>query len=248
MGLDVGEVKSQFLLDRWYKEEILLGLGDVADVHAQQAQLLILGFLLEALVVVEEPSGGLDDFVLVDAPHVLEVVDDRGLFVEGLQHLLVRHVVKTQDTVADSGGLEDLDPPDFRGIVAVSAAACLHIYSLDVDHSDFVAWHDTALVQVEAVLGLGLLLALEVFVDWVSLKDDPVCLVLDLHLDLLGDGGVVSDIEMCVIFGLLGAVLPDVRAEHSPGRCVDDVGAGVEGSEGVSAFDVDLSLDGLADD
>ena len=127
------------------------------------------------------------------------------------------------------------------------SAAGLNIHPLNIDHSDFVARHDTALVQVKSMLGLGLLLALEVLPDGVALQDNPVSLVLDLHLDLLGDGGVVGDVEVRVIFGLLCAVLPDVRAQDSPRRCVDDVGARVEGSQRVSALNVDLALDWLAD-
>lgn len=127
------------------------------------------------------------------------------------------------------------------------SAASLNIHSLNIDHSNLIAGHNTALVKVESVFGLGFLLAFEVFLDGVALEDDPVCLVLDLHLYLLGDGGVVSDIEVGVVFSLLGSVLPDVGAEHSPCSCVDDVGARVEGSQSVSAFYVDLALDWLAD-
>lgn len=123
------------------------------------------------------------------------------------------------------------------------SAASLHIHSLNVDHSNLVAGHDTALVKIEAMFGLGFLLAFEVLLDGVALEDDPVCLVLDLHLYLLSDGGVVSDIEVGVVFGLFGSVLPDVGAEHSPCSCVNDVGARVEGPQRVSAFYVYLALD-----
>lgn len=128
------------------------------------------------------------------------------------------------------------------------SAAGFDIHSLDVDHSDLVAGYDTALVKVETMLGLGLLLALEVLLDGVALEDDPVCLVFDLHLHLFGDGGVVSDVEMGVVFGLLCSVLPDVRTQYSPCSCVYDVGARVESSQCVSAFYIDLALDCLADD
>ena len=96
------------------------------------------------------------------------------------------------------------------------------------------------------MLGLCLFLALEVFVDWVALEDDSVCFVLDLHLYLFGDGGVMSDIEMGIVFGLLGSVLPDVRTKDASRSRIDYVGSGVEGSEGVSAFNIDLSLNWLA--
>lgn len=34
MGLDVGEVKSQLLLDGRHEEEVLFGFRDVSNVHA----------------------------------------------------------------------------------------------------------------------------------------------------------------------------------------------------------------------
>lgn len=80
-----------------------------------------------------------------------------------------------------------------------------------------------------------------------AFEDDPVCLVFDLHLYLFGDGGVVSDIEVGVVFGLFCSILPDMRAQHSPCSCIDNVGARVEGSQCVSAFNVDLALDCLTD-
>lgn len=248
MSLDVGEVKRQLLLDGRNKEQILLGFGDVTDMHAEQAEFLTLRLLFESLVIIEESSGGLHDLILVDSPHILKVVDDCGLFIERFQDFFVSHVVKTQDTVADSRGFEDLDPADFGGVVAVSAAACLHVDSFDVDDSDLVTWHNTALVKIEAVLGLCLLLALEVFLDWMALKDDPVCFVFDLHFDLFCDGRVMSDVKMGIVFGLFCSVLPDVRTKHASCSRIDNVSSSVEGSEGVSAFDIDLSLNWLADD
>lgn len=113
MGLDVGEVKSQLLLDRGDDEEVLLGLGDVSNMHAEKAELLTLSLLFEALVIIKEPSGGLHDLILVDSPHILKIIDDCGLFIEGFQHFLVGHVVKTEDTITDSGRFEDLNPTDF---------------------------------------------------------------------------------------------------------------------------------------
>lgn len=113
MGLDVGEVKSQLLLNRRDDEKILLGFRDVSNMHAEKAEFLTLGLLFEALVIIEEPSGGLHDLILVDPPHVFKVIDDCGLFIEGFQHFLVGHVVKTEDTITDSSRFEDFDPTDF---------------------------------------------------------------------------------------------------------------------------------------
>jgi hypothetical protein len=54
----------------------------------------------------------------------------------------------------------------------------------------------------------------------------------------------VGDIEMGVVLCLLGAVLPDVWTQHFPGSRVDDVGAGVEGAQGVSPCNVNLAVYG----
>jgi hypothetical protein len=56
----------------------------------------------------------------------------------------------------------------------------------------------------------------------------------------------VGDIEMGVVFCFLGTVLPDVRTQHLAGSRVDDVGASVEGAEGISSLDVNLAVHGLA--
>lgn len=187
MGLEGGEVEGELLLEGGHDEEVLLGFADVSHVHGEQADLLSLRFLLELLVVLEESLCSLDDFGLVDAPEVLQSVDHRCFFVEGLQNLLVGHVVKTQDTVTDTRALEDLDPADFRSVVAVGSAAGLHINTLDINHADLIARHDTALVEVEAMLGLCLLLAFEVLADGMGFEDDAVGFILDLHFLLLGD-------------------------------------------------------------
>lgn len=247
MGLHVGEVESELFFERGDEEEIVLGLSDVPDVHAEQTDLLGLGLLLVFLVVLEESLGSLNDFALIDTPEVLQIVDDGRFFVEGLQHLLVCHVIETQDAVTDSRGLEDLDPSNFGSVVAVGSAAGLHVDSFDIHHTDLVARDDTSLIEIESVLGLCLLLALEVLSNGVTLEDDAVGLVLDLHFHLLTDGGVVGDIQMGVVFSLLRTVLPDVRTQDASSSCVDNVSSSVEGTQGVSSLNVDLSLHCLPD-
>lgn len=41
---------------------------------------------------------------------------------------------------------------------------------------------------------------------------------------------------MCIVFGLLGTVLPDVWTKDSSGRSKNDVGSSVEASQDVSSF------------
>lgn len=57
----------------------------------------------------------------------------------------------------------------------------------------------------------------------------------------------MGDIQMCVILSLLSTILPDVRTQDTSSSCVDDMRSSVEGTQGVSALDVDLSLNCLAD-
>ena len=216
-------------------------------MHGQQTQLLVLCLLLKLLVVLEETFGCGDDLSLVDAPEILEIVDDRSLLVQGFQHSLVGHEVQSQNAVADSGRLEDLDPPNFTRVVAVSSAAGLDIDSLDIDDPDGISRDNSTLVEVETVLGLGLLLAFEVFADGMSFQHNPIGFIFDLQFDFLGKGGVVGDIEMSIVFGLFGSVLPDVRTQDSPGRSVYDMGASVESPKCVPPVLIDTAKHLAAD-
>ena len=71
-----------------------------------------MSFLFELFVVVEESVGSADDLIAWNAPEILEFVDDVGLLVKLLHNFLSCHVIKSQNTVTDSGGLENLDPSD----------------------------------------------------------------------------------------------------------------------------------------
>jgi hypothetical protein len=56
----------------------------------------------------------------------------------------------------------------------------------------------------------------------------------------------VSDINVSIVLGLLGTMLPDVWTENSSGGRIYDVSTCVEADQSVSSFFVDLSLDLLA--
>lgn len=47
---------------------------------------------------------------------------------------------------------------------------------------------------------------------------------------------------MSIVLGLFGTVLPNMRAQDSAGGSVDDMGAGVESSQSVAAFDIDAAV------
>lgn len=97
------------------------------------------------------------------------------------------------------------------------------------------------------MLSLCLLLAFEVLCDGVALEDDAIGFILNLHLYLLADGGVVGDIQMGIILSLLSTILPDVRTQDASSSCVDDMCSSVEGTQGVSSLNINLSLHCLPD-
>lgn len=81
----------------------MFSLRNISNLHGDKTHLLTLGFFLVLFVVIEESLGGLCDLGLVNAPHVLEIVDDFGLFVQRVHNFLSCHVVQSKDTVTDSG-------------------------------------------------------------------------------------------------------------------------------------------------
>ena len=154
----------------------------------------------------------------------------------------MRHVVQTQDTVRDTLGLDDADPADFGGVVAMGAAAGLGVYALDVNHSQRVAWNNTTLIEVETELLLSVCLVHEVLVNGVAVVDDSVGLILDGSLLILCDAPIVSDVEMCTLDGLLGTILPDVRSQHFSTRSEYDVSASVMRPQLLSALGVNANV------
>ncbi len=58
----------------------------------------------------------------------------------------------------------------------------------------------------------------------------------------------MSDINVSIVLGLLGTMLPDVWTENSSGGRIYDVSTCVEADQSVSSFFVDFSLDLLAND
>lgn len=70
----------------------------------------------------------------------------------------------------------------------MSTAASFNIYSFDIYNSNSVARNNTTLIQIEPMLGFGLLFAFEILSDWVTLQYNPISFVFDLHLNLFADG------------------------------------------------------------
>lgn len=57
-----------------------------------------------------------------------------------------------------------------------------------------------------------------------------VGLVFYLHLDVLGDGRVVGDVNMSIVFSLFGTMLPNMRTKNPTSRSVHNMRASVEGT------------------
>ena len=62
-------------------------------------------------------------------------MEDFGLLVEDADDLLASDVVETDDSVRDSGGVEDFDPADLAGVFAVGSAAGFDVDSVNLDDS-----------------------------------------------------------------------------------------------------------------
>ncbi len=136
----------------------MLFLERILDLQIQNLEILFLGLRVESLILVEEAGGCGQNLSLVNSPGVAEVVQDALFVVEHLDGAFLRDVLESNDAVRDSLGLEQPDPADLGCVVAVSPAAGFRVHAFDVDDSKLVPRDDTALVQVEAVLSLGLCL------------------------------------------------------------------------------------------
>lgn len=96
------------------------------------------------------------------------------------------------------------------------------------------------------MLGLGLLLSLEVLVNWVGLQNYPVGLVLNLHLHFLCNRRVVGNVQVSIVLSLLCSVLPNVRSKYSSCSSIDNMSSGMESSKSISTLNVNLSWGSLA--
>ena len=130
----------------------------------------------------------------------------------------------------------------------MGAAASLCVDALDVDDAERVARHDTALVQTEAVLALGLRLVHEALRDVVPIVDEAVGSVFYLLLLLAGERLEVSDVQMCLLLCLFGARLPNMGTKNLATGGEDDVSASMVRLQLETALGVDGAVDSLADD
>lgn len=173
---------------------------------------------LKPLVLVKEARSGRQNLALIDAPIFNKGVENVRLFVEQLDGLLLCAVLKANDTVGDTTRADKSHPSYFSRVVGVSATTGLRVHASDVHDSERVAGDDTTLVEGEAVLELGLGFVHEALGNAMALHNESVSLVLDLHLFLLRETAVVSDVQVGLLGGLLGTSLPHVGSENAPAR------------------------------
>lgn len=242
MVVQEAEVDCGFIMVR--DDISALDLRVVEDIFHLEVQDLL--FLTSAFVGVflgflEEFVSSFNDQILRNRPELLKVVENLLLSVKSLDGSFTSDVVKSDDTVLDFGGSEDLNPTDFRSIIAVSTAASLNVSVFDVDDSELVSWNNTSLVQSESVLELGLSLVHVEFLDLSALEDDSVGLVLNFDFLLLGQRIVMGDIKMGLLNSLLSTILPDMRTEDGSAGSKDNVSTSVVVSELSSAFFIDVS-------
>ena len=199
-------------------------------MHSQQTHLLRLGLFLISFVVLEEAASSVDDLWLSNTPHFLKVVDDCCLVVEGLENLLIGNVLQSNGSITDARSLDKLDPAYLVCVVAVGSAAGFNVNIFDINHSDNVSWHNSALIQVKSMFFFSLLLALEIFTDGVTFKYDFIGLVFNSHLCLFAQRTEVSDVDMSFGLSLFGTMLPHMRTEYSAGSSIYDMSSCVERS------------------
>ena len=107
----------------------------------------------------------------------------------------------------------------------MSSTASLSIKSFNVDHSERISRDNTSLVEREAVLALSFSLVHEGLVDVARSVDSSVCIVLDGLFLFLCQRFVVSDVNMCLVLGLLSTSLPNMGSKNLFARCKDNVSA-----------------------
>jgi hypothetical protein len=106
---------------------------------------------------------------LINAPKILQVINDIGLFIQRLEDFSVCNIVKTKNTITDSRWFVYFNPTNFTCIITVSSAASLNINSFNVNNSDSITWDNTSLIKIESMLRFSLFLTLEVFTDRMTL-------------------------------------------------------------------------------
>src|SRR5215218_11401528 len=99
-----------------------------------------------------------------------------------------------------------------------------NIPSIDIDYSNVACRHDSALIDAEGELLLGISAIIRLNYDRMIFSNYPVCHTLDLFYFFSCKCGGVRDIKPAVAFFLKCRVLPDPGAKCIPRGGVEDMG------------------------
>lgn len=238
------EVNGGVSFFRLEDDALAFGVVDnVLSLEVQDSLFLLLGGVLQALVVLEDSGGSINNSAVVDAPQVAELVEDVSFSVKSFDGLFTSDEVQSDGTIGNSGGSQKLDPTDFRSVVSMSTAAGFDVSVFDVDDSELVTGDDTTLVESETEFKLSLGLVHEVLLDGLGSEDNSVGFVFNFDFFLLGDTGIMGDVQMGLVDGLLSTSLPDVGSEDLSAGSEDDVSGSVMVSELSSSFFIDGTSD-----
>lgn len=129
----------------------------------------------------------------------------------------------------------------------MSTTTCLNINTLNVNNSDSVTRNNTSLIEVESMLFFSSLLVLKVFRNWMSLKNNFISFILNLHFFFFSNRLIVSNINMSIMFSLLSTMLPNMWTKNSTSSSIHNMCTCVETSQCVSSFFVNSTNNFLTD-
>jgi hypothetical protein len=79
------------------------------------------------------------------------------LVIHQLDGFFLSDVVEPDNTIGDSLCLNELDPADLSGVIAMCTTASLGINAFNVNDSELISWNNTTLIEMETMLQLSLL-------------------------------------------------------------------------------------------
>ena len=130
----------------------------------------------------------------------------------------------------------------------MGSTAGLSVNTFDVDNAKGISWHDTALVEREAVLALRLGLVHEAFGDVMRRVDQSVCCILNLILLLPCQALKMRDIQMRLLLSLLCASLPDMWTKDLSAGGKNEMRSRVMGLKLPSSCEINRTVDSLSND
>lgn len=130
--------------------------------------------------------------------------------VKNLNSSFLGNIVKSYYTIWNSLSLKNSNPAYFSSVVTMSTATSFCVNTFDVNNSQGVAWNNTSLIKMETKLLFCISLIHEVFVDIVAIVDNSVGFIFNCFFFILWNTLIVGDIQMSLVYSLLGTILPYV--------------------------------------